>query len=165
MATAITFYDYTQAKEYADEVHRQGFMPDIIRKGKGTWIVKVLGTKKEVTKELHGLNKIEEKEQPETAEVLGIRTGRALAKVPVTATRFATGITTQAAKHIRPKFHRAIPTTVGKHPNIDLDMPYTIGKGRVEPMPGSIGKGWGHKGVGGSGIKTKDITKQGGEVI
>ena len=64
------------------------------------------------------------------------------------------------AKHVAGKreFRRHIPTTVGKHPHIDLDMPYVIGKGHIEPMEGSIGKNWGHRGVGEMETETKDIT-------
>jgi hypothetical protein len=46
-------------------------------------------------------------------------------------------------------FMRHIPNTKGKHPHIDLDMPYLLAHlSKIEPVPGSIGKGFGHKGAG-----------------
>jgi hypothetical protein len=152
MNKAITFTDYAQAREYANEVYAQGFLPDISNPQQGVYVVKILGEKRAATRELHGLGKIEEKEPTTIAERLGFKTGRAIAKAPVATAQATTGVVTSVAGHITPKrrmFMRHIPSTKGKHPHIDLDMPYLLAhQSKIEPVPGSIGKGFGHKGAG-----------------
>jgi len=143
----ITFTDYKQAKSYADELYSQGFLPDISNPRKGVYVVKSMGERKAATRELQGLGSLA-KISP-TKEVQPLPITRGLVAAPSAVIARTGAIVRKTAQRVggRGVFRRHIPTTVGKHPNIGLNMPYTIGKGRIEPMEGSIGKDWGHKGV------------------
>jgi len=73
--------------------------------------------------------------------------------------------TMMGSMQVKHRYSRFIPSSEGRHPHIDIQTPYLVNQSKIEPMPGSIGKGFGHRGIESTFDENKNITKQGQEVI
>lgn len=120
MTKGITFIDYTQAKEYADEIYSQGFMPDIVTVNGGYKVV-VLSKTEKPKRGSQGLDKLDNIELP---------------PVDKQAIGFVGGVLRspgmRRVSHFKRSMKSSIPSTKGKHPKIYFS---NYGSSRIAQAP------------------------------